>query len=194
MTKIFMKLMIRKYILPFLLAGNFAGAQVAIGKTGLSGGSSILEFSGMTQTFAPEDTETGNLKGIILPAVAVSPAFVPVNPSTNHPQNGTFLFDRQTAKVRMFENGNWMDMTDPGTSSATIPVTGTETGNGVIIGAASSSAKGALVLESANKAIILPHIKNPHLTVKSPYPGMICFDTVSKSVAVFDGNKWSYWK
>lgn len=194
MTKLIMKLKMRKYILPLLLAGNFISAQVSIGKQGLSGGSSILEFSGMTQTFAPEDMETGNVRGIILPAVAASPAFTPVNPSTDHPQNGTFLFDRQTSKVRMFENGSWTDMTDAGTSSATVPVNGTETGNGVIIGAASSNSKGALVLESATKAMILPYIKNPHLTVKSPYPGMMCFDTVSKSVAVFDGNKWSYWK
>lgn len=194
MTKILKKLIIRPYIVLFLLAGNFTNAQVSIGKQGLSGGSSILEFSGMTQTFASEDTETGNIKGLILPAVTVSPAFSIINPPTDHPQNGTFLFDKQTSKVRMFENGNWMDMTDSGTSSAIIPVTGTETGNGVIIGASSSSAKGALILESANKAMILPYIKNPHLTVKNPYPGMMCFDTVSKSVAVFDGNKWSYWK
>lgn len=186
--------MIGKNSLLFLLAGNLISAQVSIGKQGLSGSSSILEFSGMTQTSAPEDTETGNVKGIILPVVAVSPVFSTVNPSTNHPQNGTFLFDRQTSKVRMFENGNWTDMTDPGTSSSTIPLSGAETGNGVIIGAASSNAKGVLVLESADKAMVLPHVKNPHLTVKSPYPGMMCFDTVSKSVAVFDGNKWNYWK
>ncbi|WP_146943781.1 hypothetical protein [Chryseobacterium hagamense] len=183
-----------KYILPLLLAGNFINAQVSIGKQGLSGGSSILEFAGMTQTFAPEDMETSNIRGIILPSVVASPVFTPVNPSTNHPQNGTFLLDRQTSKVRMFENGNWIDMTDSGNVSSLIPVAGTETGNGVIVGAASSSSKGVLVLESATKAMILPHIKNPHLTVKSPYPGMMCFDTVSKSVAVFDGNKWSYWK
>ncbi len=194
MTKICMKLMIKKYTVLFLLAGSLVSAQVSIGKKSLSGSSSILEFSGMTQTFAPEDTETGNVKGIMLPAVAASPVYNSVTQSTNHPQNGTFLFDKQTAKVRMFEKGSWIDMTDSGNVSSLIPVAGTETGNGVIIGASSSNAKGALVLESANKAMILPHIKNPHLAVKSPYPGMMCFDTVSKSIAIFDGNKWSYWK
>lgn len=194
MINMYMKLMMKKYILLFLVAGNLVHAQVSIGKKSLSGSSSILEFSGMTQTFAPEDTETANVKGIMLPAVVVTPVFASVTPSTNHPQNGTFLFDKQISTVRMFENGNWIDMTDPGNSSAAIPVTGIETGSGVIIGASSSSAKGALVLEASNKAMILPHIKNPHLTVKSPYPGMMCFDTVSRSVAVFDGNKWSYWK
>ncbi len=194
MIKKIKKLIMRKYILSFLLVGNLVSAQVSIGKQLLSGSSSILEFSGMTQTIAPEDTETNNTKGIILPAVTVSPVFTPVTPSTNHPQNGTFLFDKLASAVRMFENGTWLDMTDAGNSAAAIPVAGTETGNGVIIGSSSSSAKGALVLESSNKAMILPQIKNPHLTVKSPYPGMMCFDTVSKSIAVFDGSKWSYWK
>ncbi|MDQ1161784.1 hypothetical protein QE422_002152 [Chryseobacterium sp. SORGH_AS 447] len=194
MTKTFIKSIMRKYIILFLGIGNLISAQVSIGKQSLTGSSSVLEFSGMTQTTAPDDAETANSKGLIVPAVAVSPVFTAVNPSTNHPQNGTFLFDIQTQKVRMFENGNWSDMTDTGSSSSVIPVTGTEASNGVIIGSSSSSAKGALVLESTNKAMILPHIKNPHSTVKSPYPGMMCFDTVSKSIAVFDGSKWSYWK
>ncbi|WP_394660239.1 hypothetical protein [uncultured Chryseobacterium sp.] len=194
MIKIGKERIMRKYILSLVLVGNLVNAQVSIGKQVLSGSSSILEFSGMTQTGAVNDAETANIKGLILPAVASSPVFTAVNPSTNHPQNGTFVFDNQVSKVRMFENGTWLDMTDPGNSSATVPVAGIETGNGVIIGASSSSAKGALVLESSNKAMILPQIKNPHLTVKSPYPGMMCFDTVSNSVAVFDGNKWSYWK
>ena len=34
----------------------------------------------------------------------------------------------------------------------------------------------------------------PHLNVKSPYPGMMCFDTVSNTLAVFDGENWNYWK
>ncbi|WP_148043492.1 hypothetical protein [Chryseobacterium sp. G0240] len=62
------------------------------------------------------------------------------------------------------------------------------------MGASTSSAPGVLVLESANKALILPKVAAPHLNVKNPYPGMICYDTASKSMAVFDGLKWSYWK
>ena len=42
--------------------------------------------------------------------------------------------------------------------------------------------------------MVLPHVTNPHLTVKSPYPGMMCYDTVKKAVAVFDGTVWNYWK
>jgi hypothetical protein len=57
-----------------------------------------------------------------------------------------------------------------------------------------SNAKGVLVLESADKAMILPKITNPHTTVKNPYPGMMCYDLTSKSLAVFDGANWNYWK
>lgn len=184
----------KKYSILILLAGSLIKAQIAVGKQALSGSSVILEFSGMTQTALPDDTDTGNIKGLILPVVAASPVYAQITPSTDHPQNGTFLFDKQNLKVRMFENGGWIDMSDAGNGGKIISNAGTETGNGVIIGATTSNAKGALVLESSDKALILPHIKNPHTAVKSPYPGMMCFDTVSKSVAVFDGNKWNYWK
>ena len=29
--------------------------------------------------------------------------------------------------------------------------------------------------------------------VFSPYPGMMCYDMASKTVAIFDGTQWSYW-
>ncbi len=65
---------------------------------------------------------------------------------------------------------------------------------GVVIGGPASTADGVLVLESANKAMILPRINTPHLNVKNPYPGMMCYDTASKTLAVFDGSVWNYWK
>lgn len=188
----------KKYILAALLLGSSLGAQIAVGKTTVSGNSSILEFAGMTSTSLPGDSDTGNFRGIILPAVASSPVFNAVTPTTNNPQNGTFLYDKQIRKVRMFENGIWIDMTD---ESAAVPMVSVATnaqeslsGAGVIIGSNTSSAKGVLVLESSNKSLILPHIKNPSDAVKSPYPGMMCYDTASNSVAVYDGNNWSYWK
>jgi len=62
------------------------------------------------------------------------------------------------------------------------------------VGSDTTTAPGVLVMESSNKALILPKVATPHLNVKNPYPGMICYDTVSKTMAVFDGLKWSYWK
>lgn len=184
----------KNYITMIFLAGSLAKAQVAIGKSSVSGSSSLLEFVGMTAGNLPGDTETANFRGIILPAVATTPVFGTVTPVSGNVQNGTFLLDRLSKKVRMYESGRWVDMTDEATSGSFIPVAGSEAGAGVIIGSASSSASGVLVLESSDKALVLPHIKNPHASVKSPYPGMMCYDTVSNSIAVYDGDQWSYWK
>lgn len=162
-------------------------AQIAIGKTEVSGAGSLMEFAGNTATNQPADVETNNTNGIILPSVNSLPNAV-------NSQNGTFIFNRQSMKNMFYENGIWKDMSDEGNSSSLIPSVGTETGNGVIIGASTSSAKGVLIFESPDKALVLPHIKNPHLSVVSPYPGMMCYDTVSNSIAVFDGSHWSYWQ
>lgn len=177
-----------------ILMFNCITAQVAIGKTSVSGNNSILEFAGNTTDNLPTNSETTNFKGIILPGVTASPTFSNVNPSTNNPQNGTFIFDRQLQRIRMYENGVWINLSETGSAAGMVPATGMEQEAGVIIGASTSNATGVLVLESSNKAIILPHIKNPHTTVKSPYPGMMCYDTFSNSVAFYDGANWNYWK
>lgn len=171
----------------YILLATIAYAQVAIGKTSLSGSGSLMEFSGNTSSNQLTDIETTNTKGLILPAVISTP-------STVNSQNGTLVFDRQSKKNRFYENNLWKDMSDEGSSSDMVPMTGSEVGNGVIIGAKSSAAKGVLIFESPNKALVLPHIKNPHLSVQNPYQGMICYDTVSNSIAVYDGINWSYWK
>lgn len=174
----------------FIFTSN---AQIGIGKTNISGTGSIMEFDGNTSNVLTDNTTT-NKKGLILPAVLETPNFGTSGSPTSIPQNGTFIFDRQTKKVRFYENGLWKDMSDEGNNSTLIPIAGSETGNGVIVGASSSAAKGVLVLESTNKALVLPHIFNPDLTVINPYPGMMCYDTKSNSIAVYDGTNWSYWK
>lgn len=184
----------KQYILFLLFVSNCITAQVAVGKSTLKSVSSILEFGGETVTDASSDAETTNFRGIMLPNVTNSPSFAVVSPTTAHPQNGTFLFDKQVMKVRMFENGNWVDMTDTGTVSGIIPTSGVATGEGVILGSSTSVAQGAFVMESSNKAMVLPHIKDPATRVKSPYQGMMCYDTVSNCIAIFDGINWSYWK
>lgn len=177
----------KKIALPFIILFSVVNAQIAIGKNDLSGNGSLLEFVGNTLTNDLLDNNTNNTKGIILPSVNSIPS--PANS-----QNGTFIFDKQTRKNKFYENGNWIDMSDEGNSSEIVPFSGSEVGNGVIMGSMSSSAKGVLVLESSNKALILPHIKNPHQSVVSPYPGMLCYDTESNSIAVYDGTNWNFWK
>ncbi|WP_312312329.1 hypothetical protein [Empedobacter brevis] len=159
-----------------LVLGGFSQAQIAIGKTAVVGSNTLLDF----------DQSPTNSKGIILPAVT--------NATNVALTNGTFVFDINTKKVRMVENNVWKDLSDAGNTSNLISNTSNDIGNGVIMGAETSAATGILVLEAADKAMILPKITNPHLTVKSPYAGMMCYDTVSKTLAVFDGTNWNYWK
>lgn len=179
------------YSIIFCTIASVAFGQVSIGgNESVKGNSTILDFAGGTATESSADQATTNEKGIILPAVGSSPTTLDAN------NNGTFLFDRNLKMVRMFENGSWVNLSDAvGNDIPSAMVNASnEVGKGVIIGAQSSNAKGVLVLESTDKAMILPHIKNPHTTVKSPYPGMMCYDTVSNSLAVYDGTRWNYWK
>lgn len=158
----------------------FVNAQTAIGKNTVDGASTILDFY----------DSADNVKGIILPALTTAP--------TINLLNGTFYFDKTDKKVKMRQNGLWVDLSEVGDSSSVIENLSAEvitsTDNVSIIGAKSSYAFGVLVLESPNKAMILPKIASPQNSVSQPYPGMMCYDTVSKSLAVFDGSAWNFWK
>lgn len=159
-----------------LILFNFSIAQVAIGKQVVEGSSTVLDFNNIA----------GNTKGIILPATS--------GPATGSLVNGTFIFDTTDNKVKVYENDIWKPLSDAGSSGAVVVNNTAELGKGVVMGQSSSTADGVLVLESPDKAMILPQIATPHLNVKNPYPGMICYDTTSKTLAVFDGAVWNYWK
>lgn len=171
------------YFIPILLISNFVFGQVGIGKQSVNGNNTILDF---------EDSSS-NTNGIILPSVNNTSNALASTPSNN---NGTFLFDKSDSKVKFYENSIWKDLSNAGSSTQITANTSSESSNsqGVIIGNSTSNAKGTLVLESTNKAVILPKVSNPHANVKNPYPGMMCYDTNSKSLAVYDGSVWSYWK
>ncbi|TKB98283.1 hypothetical protein FA045_14280 [Pedobacter cryotolerans] len=161
-------------------------AQTAIEKQTVSSTSSVLDFA------------AGTTKGIILPAVETLPTT---------PANGTFLLDKNDKKIKMYQNGAWVELSNTGDITTIVSYSGTvDNGKQTIIGSRTTKVvdvsgnyvdgpvDGVLVLESPNKALVLPKVANPHLTVKSPYPGMMCYDTVSKSLAVYDGKLWNYWK
>jgi len=186
-----MKKIIYTTLLLFAVSAN---AQVSIGgKDNVEGNSTLLDFNSPFLSGSTIQTENNNTKGIILPAVDNLNSVLATTVAVN---NGTFLFDKSDNKVKMFEKNAWVSLSDVGSASLITANTSNDTDaqQGVIIGSETSSAKGVLVLESPNKAMILPRIMNPHLTVKSPYPGMMCYDTVSRSLAVFDGSVWNYWK
>ncbi|UKB82540.1 hypothetical protein LF887_16170 [Chryseobacterium sp. MEBOG06] len=159
-----------------LIFFNISFAQVAIGKQTVDGNSTVLDF----------DNISGNTKGVILPATSGFP--------TGSLVNGTFIFDVTDNKIKMYENDLWKSLSDAGDSSSVVANNSSELGKGVVIGNSSSTADGVLVLEAPDKAMILPQVEKPHLNVKNPYPGMICYDTASKTLAVFDGKLWNYWK
>lgn len=181
----------KKYIIAAFtfLAIFTAKSQASIGgKQVVEGTATLIDFNSplSADTYS---TTNNNTNGIILPAVEKEIA-------VTTPSNGTFMYDYDAEIVKMYENDKWVFLSAPGNNSQ-IVVNSTNDLNanqGVIIGSQISSAKGVLVLESPDKAMILPRIQNPHENVKSPYPGMMCYDTVRKSLAVFDGTFWNYWK
>lgn len=162
-------------ILPLLITFSTLSAQVSIGKNAVNGNNTILDFY--------EDST--NVKGLILSTVDILPTT---------PANGTFLFDKTDDKVKMYENSTWVNLSDQGTENNIVANTSSDNGDGVIIGAEQSAASGVLILEADDKAIILPKITKPEENVPTPYPGMICYDTASKTMAVYDGKNWNYWK
>lgn len=174
-----------------LLASVATKAQVSIGgKQSVEGISTILDFNSDADGNKVQGTGA-NSQGIILPAVGSAPVSLP---SAN---NGTFIFDTSDMKVKMYEKGEWQPLSNEGDISNLKSNYSDETisrDQGAIIGSETSLAKGVLVLESSNKAMILPRISNPHKAVEGPYPGMICYDTISKSLAIFDGKVWNFWK
>ncbi|MBV7440488.1 hypothetical protein KRX57_03575 [Weeksellaceae bacterium TAE3-ERU29] len=158
------------------LSFGFASAQVAIGKENTHS-SALLEF------------EQNNGKGIILPTTTGTP--VEVGAITFNSTDGIVYYtDKDANPVALSGQSG-----ERGTSrTLDLLVAGNpEEPQGVIIGAQTSNAEGILILESNNKALVLPHVNDPVTNMPSPEPGTICYDTASKSIAVFDGTNWYFW-
>ncbi len=165
-----------------LTISGVAYSQVIIGDdlgTATNKTSVLLEFA-----------NTGN-KGIILPYVRTMPS---------SPTEGTILLDASTsttARIK-FYNGSWVDLSGQNadlTTALTSQPTGiTESNAKAIIGADTSTADGVLVLESQTKAMVLPIVPSTD-DVPSPSPGMMVYvnKTGAKRLAVYNGNKWSFW-
>lgn len=132
------------------------------------------------------DFPTGQNKGIVLPMVEALPTGAAAS-------NGTFLIDKTDGRVKVRQNGIWLNLTGTSSLSSYSVNPSADTFDGVIIGATSSSASGVLVLESTNKALMLPKVVSPHINIKSPYPGLMCYDTTKNAIAVFNGTAWYYW-
>lgn len=182
----------KKYlILTSIIFAGFCSAQVAIGKQTVDG-NAILDFGSQN-------------KGIILPIADIS------DPTSVY-TNGTLLMDIDDLTVKAYQNNTWTPLSDPGQltvlldsndnpiSTAAKINTSAEVGQGVILGDVDtnglppSGADGVLVLESSTQALVLPKVADPHINIKSPVAGTICYDLTSDSLAIFDGKVWNYWK
>lgn len=150
-------------------------SQSGTAPANMSSSSVLLEFSNDTN------------KGLILPWT---------NGDAVLPANGTVIFNAVTKKVKVYANDRWIDYSNEASTNNPIDTslqTGTEDPDAkVIIGSNTSVADGILVLESTNKAMVLPKIANPHLSIIDPAPGMIVFDTVKELLCIYNGTQWSF--
>lgn len=167
-----------KYIILITVAtvSQLAHTQIAIGKTNIDG-NGLLDF------------DTG--KGLILPWVETA---------GTTDADGTLIFDTSDNKVKVKINGAWVDLSE---NSATLSpskankvnqhLLKTENNNSIILGSTTPTANGVLVLESSDKALILPKMASPHLNMVDPEPGTIVYDTVSNLMCIFNGEEWTFW-
>ena len=116
-------------------------SQIAIGKNTVDG-SGLLDFA------------SGTTRGIVLPYVDNTVVLSGIVP-------GTLFFDVSDSKIKCYIGAFQELSTNIGPSMSASSVT--EIGGGIIIGQNSSLAQGALILESDNKALILPKVASPHL-------------------------------
>lgn len=175
-----------KYILTIsaLLLGSLGSAQVIfnpVANQTVSSPSVLLEFGTEPKgLLLPWATNTAGVTGAV---------------------NGTMVFDVSDKKVKYLKGGSapngWIDLsidTNGAVSTALQDIPTDAAGAKTIIGNQTSAAPGILVLESPSKAMVLPKVANPALSIINPAAGMLVYDTTAKQVAVFNGTVWSFWK
>lgn len=190
----------KKKTLILLLAtfSTVAFSQVAIGKAAITKLSdNVTPNPGISLEFGPDTIEK---KGIVLPWVTgtsnTSP-FITGYTGTDAVVDGTIVYDTSDHKVKYKKSGSWVNLSvdTNGTAITTLQDSKTElTTAKVVIGTASDSTPGILVLSDKDKAMVLPKVASPHLNIKNPAAGMIAYDTTARQLAVFNGTNWSFWK
>lgn len=148
---------------------------------------------------------TDNDKGIILPYVETVPS------GTNDAKGGTIIFDvsansEYRVKVKN-ENAGWSDLSQVSGYSPSVesivkppqalPLTD-KAGAKAVIGNSATATDGVLVLDSSDKAMVLPIVSN-YTNIPNPSPGMMAFlkhptDSAKHRLIVFNGQKWTFWK
>lgn len=159
-----------------IFAGLAANAQAVIGKVPPEG-SGIIDFN------------AGGKSGIVLPWVTTYPTGAALT-------GGVMVYDALKNKVVYYNGTVWVDLSIHAgvvdlAMQTGVPEAATK---GTVVGAANSSVDGVLVLESSDKALILPKVASPQLNIVKPMAGTICYDTVKRMVCIYNGSEWTFWK
>jgi hypothetical protein len=163
---------IQIFVAAVLLFGELQ-AQHAIGKKSVSG-SGLLDFAADSQ------------KVIVLPLL---------DSLTSSASKGTMAAYRKDSSIYMRNDSAWVKYSTSGLNPLnSLNHSGTEKIKSTVLGSKTTNVEGALVLESSNKALILPKNSNPHSQIPMPRIGSICYDKTRKSLAIFNGKIWTYWQ
>ena len=166
-----------------------ASAQVAIGKSTVSSLSVSLEFY----------DGADNVKGLVLPWVTSTAAVSGV-------VNGTLVYNANASDKKVYVKyaSGWKDLSVDATGTTVDPITSvdglalqnslSDLENAKVSIGTPTSTPGILVLEDSNKAMVLPKVASPHLSIINPAPGMMVYDTVKKQLVVFNGKVWTFWR
>lgn len=170
----------KKYLtFVFIIVLQLAKTQVSIEKA-ITNEAAILDFPALIGS-------EGN-GGIAIPR-AKDTTGAGVSP-------GTFVVDSSTKKVRFYGDSVWEDLTLAKTTDI-VPYASnlSEVGGGVHISdnTINENLTGVLTLSSEKRALQLPVVADVTQLPNPPYAGMICYDKKSKSLAIFNGEKWSFW-
>lgn len=161
----------------FICILNFSFAQVAIGKEDVQGTSTLLDFS--------EEN-----KGLILPWCTTVPS--------SNVVGGTLILDAENDnRIKYYDGTAWQDLSlEDGVVNPTNENTLTEVGNGTLISDETTTGQrgdGVLVLESNEKAMILPIVEEPVINLESPTAGTMVYDPFNKVICFYNGTSWSFW-
>ncbi len=176
------------YTLLIITLIQYANSQIIIGNTSMvEQGDAILQF------------EDDLNQGIIVPRI--------IERDDVNSVEGTVIYDTSDYKIKVKRSSDWQDLSkgalvaypDSGQNAFDTSENGYDSliekqdFQGAIVGNPNATAKGALVLESSNQALVLPRMDNPHLAIKNPEAGTMAYDTISKTLFVFNGLQWTIW-
>ena len=151
------------------------------------------------------DFERTNNRGILLPAV---------NSISSITENGTLVLDASNPtlaefKIKLKNSDSWFVFSRANGDARSItnnrPASNDYATAKVVLGANTSTADGALVLESKTQAMVLP-IVNSIDNIVNPSPGMMVFlrknqctsattsnPCIDDYLAFYNGTEWSFW-